>query len=170
MGGLMDYKARFYSPYLNHFTQPDSIVPDPSNPQSWNRYSYALNNPIRYNDPTGHCPICLVAILAKSFTANGPSGNWKEAAITLNQAFWMVHSATIYATNTKVSADGTVSTTWHIHDKFDFIPGPDHTDEYNKWASRVHHIYNDILGAKESYPTDAKWHQTILPENVIHSH
>jgi len=52
--GLMDYKARFYLPYLNHFTQPDSIVPDPSNPQAWNRYSYALNNPIRYNDPSGH--------------------------------------------------------------------------------------------------------------------
>jgi len=50
----MDYKARFYSSYLNHFTQPDSIVPDPLNPQSWNRYSYVLNNPIRYNDPSGH--------------------------------------------------------------------------------------------------------------------
>jgi len=52
--GLMDYNARFYDPYLNHFAQPDSIVPDPLNPQAWNRYSYALNNPIRYNDPTGH--------------------------------------------------------------------------------------------------------------------
>jgi hypothetical protein len=40
--------------YLNHFTQPDTIVPDPQNPQAWNRYAYALNNPIRYNDPTGH--------------------------------------------------------------------------------------------------------------------
>jgi len=26
-----------------------------SNPQSWNRYSYTINNPIRYNDPSGHC-------------------------------------------------------------------------------------------------------------------
>lgn len=38
-------------------TQPDSIVPEPGNPQAWNRYSYALNNPLRYTDPTGHKPI-----------------------------------------------------------------------------------------------------------------
>ena len=54
MGGLMDYKARFYSPYLNHFIQPDTIIPDPSNPQAWNRFSYVGNNPIGYSDPTGH--------------------------------------------------------------------------------------------------------------------
>jgi hypothetical protein len=52
----MDYNARFYSPYLNHFTQPDSIVPDPYNPQDWNRYSYARYNPLKYTDPDGHAP------------------------------------------------------------------------------------------------------------------
>jgi RHS repeat-associated protein len=52
--GLMFYNARWMDPYLNHFTQPDSIVPDPYNPQDWNRYSYARNNPVRYTDPTGH--------------------------------------------------------------------------------------------------------------------
>lgn len=36
------------------FNQPDTIVPNLSNPQSFNRYAYALNNPIRYNDPSGH--------------------------------------------------------------------------------------------------------------------
>jgi RHS repeat-associated protein len=55
--GLMDYKARFYSPYLNQFTQPDTIVSDPYNPQDWNRYAYARNNPVKYTDPSGHRPI-----------------------------------------------------------------------------------------------------------------
>jgi hypothetical protein len=50
----MYYNARWYDPYLNHFTQPDSIVPDPYNPQDWDRYSYVRNNPLRYTDPSGH--------------------------------------------------------------------------------------------------------------------
>jgi RHS repeat-associated protein len=52
--GLMFYNARWYDPYLNHFTQPDTIVPDQANTQVWDHYAYALNNPLRYNDPSGH--------------------------------------------------------------------------------------------------------------------
>jgi hypothetical protein len=50
----MDYKARFYSPYINRFLQPDTIIPDLSNPQSWDRYSYVTNRPVNFSDPTGH--------------------------------------------------------------------------------------------------------------------
>jgi RHS repeat-associated protein len=51
--GLMYYGARFYDGALGRFVQPDTIVPEPGNPQSLNRYSYVLNNPLRYTDPTG---------------------------------------------------------------------------------------------------------------------
>lgn len=54
--GLMFYNARWYDPYITHFSQPDSIIPNPGNPLDWNRYSYARYNPIRYNDPSGHRP------------------------------------------------------------------------------------------------------------------
>jgi hypothetical protein len=50
----MDYRARFYSPALGRFIQPDTLIPDAANPQDWNRFSYVQNNPIQYNDPTGH--------------------------------------------------------------------------------------------------------------------
>jgi hypothetical protein len=51
------------SPYINRFVQPDTIIPDLSNPQSWNRYSYVTNRPIILNDPTGHDPITALLIL-----------------------------------------------------------------------------------------------------------
>lgn len=40
--------------YLNHFTQPDTIIPDPNNPADYNRYGYARYNPVNYTDPSGH--------------------------------------------------------------------------------------------------------------------
>ncbi|MHB1356509.1 MAG: RHS repeat-associated core domain-containing protein [Anaerolineae bacterium] len=52
--GLYDYGARWYDPAIGRFIQADTIVPEPGNPQSLNRYSYALNNPLKYTDPTGH--------------------------------------------------------------------------------------------------------------------
>lgn len=52
--GLYNYNARLYDPDLARFLAPDTIVPDPANPQSFNRYSYVLNNPMDLVDPTGH--------------------------------------------------------------------------------------------------------------------
>ncbi|MCP5004143.1 MAG: RHS repeat-associated core domain-containing protein, partial [Planctomycetes bacterium] len=52
--GLYHYGDRNYDPVLGRFTTADTIVPDPTNPQALNRYSYVLNNPLKYNDPTGH--------------------------------------------------------------------------------------------------------------------
>ncbi len=51
---LYYYGARYYSPTLGHFTQPDTVIQDVYDPQSLNRYSYVRNNPYKYNDPTGY--------------------------------------------------------------------------------------------------------------------
>jgi RHS repeat-associated protein len=52
--GLYNYNARLYDPFIGRFISPDMIVPDPYNPQSLNRYTYCLNNPLIYIDPSGH--------------------------------------------------------------------------------------------------------------------
>lgn len=51
---LYYYGARYYNPTIRRFTQPDMIIQDPYNPQNLNRYSYTVNNPLKYIDPTGH--------------------------------------------------------------------------------------------------------------------
>ena len=53
--GLSYYNARWYDAQLGRFLSADTIVPGPANPQAFNRYSYVLNNPLKYTDPTGHC-------------------------------------------------------------------------------------------------------------------
>jgi len=70
LGSLYDYGARFYSVYLNRWLQPDTIVPQPGNPQSLNRYSYVLNSPLKYTDPTGHHEECSYA------DGCGQAGTW----------------------------------------------------------------------------------------------
>lgn len=52
--GLIYMHARYYHPGLGRFTQPDTLVPGSDNPRAFNRYAYVENNPVLYNDPTGH--------------------------------------------------------------------------------------------------------------------
>ena len=52
--GIYHYQSWFYSPKLGRFLSADTIVPNPFNPQDFNRYSYVRNNPVRYIDPSGH--------------------------------------------------------------------------------------------------------------------
>ncbi len=52
--GLIYMNARYYLPGVGRFASADTIVPNAANPQSYNRYSYVLNNPISRYDPSGH--------------------------------------------------------------------------------------------------------------------
>jgi uncharacterized protein RhaS with RHS repeats len=47
-------QSRYYHPTLGRWISPDGIVPHPDNPQEFNRYTWVINNPIRYLDPDGH--------------------------------------------------------------------------------------------------------------------
>jgi hypothetical protein len=60
----MYYNACWYDPSLGRFVQADIIVPTSTQgTQAWDRYAYVNNNPVRYNDPSGHCPLCLTAVI-----------------------------------------------------------------------------------------------------------
>ena len=69
--GLYFYNSRYYDPELGRFISADSIVPDFSDPQSFNRYSYVRNNPVAYVDPSGNFFQFIFAAIAAiaSFTA-----------------------------------------------------------------------------------------------------
>jgi RHS repeat-associated protein len=81
--GLDYFLARYYSSAQGRFTSPDefkggpeelytfaddasenpTFYADVTEPQSLNKYQYAYNNPLKYTDPTGHCPPCIEQVL-----------------------------------------------------------------------------------------------------------
>ncbi len=62
--GLYNYDARLYDPVLAIFIMADTLIPDILNPQSFNRYAYALNRPLVFVDPSGHISINAIKIIA----------------------------------------------------------------------------------------------------------
>ena len=68
--GLYYYNARYYDPMLARFIQPDDIIPNFADPQSYNRYSYCVNNPLRYTDPDGHGAIGDALFSQETYTSS----------------------------------------------------------------------------------------------------
>lgn len=50
---LINMNDRIYDPVLGRFLSPDNYVQESENSQNFNRYSYCLNNPLKYIDPSG---------------------------------------------------------------------------------------------------------------------
>ena len=50
---LIYFENRIYDTVLSRFISPDPYINDPFNTQSLNRYSYSLNNPFKFHDPSG---------------------------------------------------------------------------------------------------------------------
>ena len=63
MFGLINVNARLYDPVLGRFLSPDPVIQIPEFTQSYNGYSYALNNPMSYTDPNGESFILAAAII-----------------------------------------------------------------------------------------------------------
>ncbi|MBS1828992.1 MAG: RHS repeat-associated core domain-containing protein, partial [Acidobacteria bacterium] len=82
--GLDYFGARYMSATQGRFTSVDPTLESakPTNPQSWNRYTYALNNPLRYTDPDGRIPVETVldlASLGQSLWELGRNPSWAAA-------------------------------------------------------------------------------------------
>jgi RHS repeat-associated protein len=52
-GRIIHMNGRIYDPTLGRFLQADPIIQSPSDSQSYNRYSYVMNNPLTLTDPSG---------------------------------------------------------------------------------------------------------------------
>ena len=84
--------GRLYDPVLGRFFSPGNYVQMPDNSQNFNRYSYCLNNPLKYTDPSGNLFGIDDAVIAFAAFSMGSSmmqasfegkSVWKAGALSL---------------------------------------------------------------------------------------
>jgi RHS repeat-associated protein len=66
--GLVNMNGRLYDPSLGRFLSPDANIQFVADLQSYNRYTYVENNPLRYTDPTGYWLSDVGNWFAKTFS------------------------------------------------------------------------------------------------------
>jgi RHS repeat-associated protein len=71
----LDYaQARFDATQFGRFMSLDPLPGNIGNPQSLNRYSYVMNDPINLTDPSGAVPGCITSPIG--CVPNGGGNNW----------------------------------------------------------------------------------------------
>ena len=85
--GLSYYGARWYDAQVGRFLSADTLVPNPGNPQSLNRYSYGKNNPTGRIDPTGHFDITPGDDPWWNNTGSSSAAN-QAAPVNIRPSFW----------------------------------------------------------------------------------
>lgn len=80
--GLIHMNGRIYDPVVGRFMSADPKIQSPDDLQSYNRYSYVLNNPLGYTDPSGYLSLFGIKILPGVFN-NKNAGIAAAIGITL---------------------------------------------------------------------------------------
>ena len=60
---LINMNGRLYDPIMGRMLSPDPDVTYPEVPLSYNRYAYAMNNPVNFVDPNGENPLLIGALI-----------------------------------------------------------------------------------------------------------
>lgn len=117
--GLYYYQARYYNPDLGRFIQADTVIPESTDLQAYNRYSYVRNNPLKYTDPSGHswwkkvlgglAVIAGIAIMAIAMVIEIPILATLGLALTAYGASLMGAQTESVGASVTVGGDGSVS-------------------------------------------------------------
>ena len=74
--------GRVYDPLLGRMLSPDAFVQNPGGTQAFNRYSYVMNNPLKYSDPTGMLSALDVCEYLWEQTPYGANYSWDKDGLT----------------------------------------------------------------------------------------
>ena len=83
--GLINMNGRMYDPVMSSFLSVDNYVQAPDFSQSFNRYAYCLNNPLRYTDPSGEFVITTGVIIAAAAIIGAGIGTYQGYKTAVSQ-------------------------------------------------------------------------------------
>jgi RHS repeat-associated protein len=104
---LYNMNGRLYDPVVGRFLNADPFVQDPGNTQSYNRYSYCLNNPLKFTDPSGEA-IPAFMLWPISWGGNwliGGLDRWLNGKQPFKQAFSVTKNPVVFSGNYSPSAN-----------------------------------------------------------------
>ena len=92
---IINMNGRLYNPVLGRFLSPDNLVQMPDNAQRYNRYSYCLNNPLKYTNPSGKAFVIddatiaftIFSVVSSMMQAAATGGNVWKAGATIGACF-----------------------------------------------------------------------------------
>lgn len=104
--GLIDLNARVYDPYVATMLSVDPAVANWLDPQTWNAYAYARDNPMRFTDPTGETSTVVDA-------HSGCSG-WGTCDVTGTGINPETYGTSLGGASSPVAADAQTNTSYNF--------------------------------------------------------
>lgn len=84
---LIHMNGRLYDPFVGRMLSPDNFVQDATSTQNYNRYSYVVNNPLKYTDPSGEL-VWFVPVIAGAVIGGYMGGAIQQGSGGLSGANW----------------------------------------------------------------------------------
>ena len=142
--GLINMNARLYDAKIHRFLAPDNFIQDPNNSQSFNRYGYAWNNPLKFSDANGEflwCAVIAGAIIgatmgAASYASQAiQTGTWNWGKFGLS----VFSGALVGAVSGAVAPVATVATSLADAAIGGFVAGfmPSYTIPVGDWSFSI---------------------------------
>ncbi|MBL4709506.1 MAG: hypothetical protein JKY48_13810, partial [Flavobacteriales bacterium] len=77
---LINMNGRLYDATLGRMLSPDNYIQDNTNTQNFNRFSYALNNPLKFTDPNGESLILaaiIIGAIVGAYIGGAAANGWE---------------------------------------------------------------------------------------------
>lgn len=153
--GLVYFGARYYDPIAGRFMGIDPMGFVEGNPQSFNRYAYANNNPYAYVDPDGNSPVSIFVKQVAKHGAKKGLKNFGEKRIKRRLSRYMNKSQSNEFAQDLSDILDTLNSSW-VDIAIELTPGVGDIYGGAKFAKQLKDAYGKLQDLEN------KWVQKII--------